>query len=93
MILGKTNTPEFGYLGTTENRLGGPCRNPWNTERTTGGSSGGAGGSAVAGLCALAQGSDGGGSHPHTVELLRRLRDKADAGARAPVRRAGPHFP
>ena len=62
VILGKTNTPEFGYLGTTENRLGGPCRNPWNTERTTGGSSGGAGASAVAGLCALAQGSDGGGS-------------------------------
>ena len=62
VILGKTNTPEFGQSGTTENRLGGPCRNPWNTERTTGGSSGGAGASAVAGLCALAQGSDGGGS-------------------------------
>ena len=62
VILGKTNTPEFGQSGTTDNRLGGPCRNPWNTERTTGGSSGGAGASTVAGLCALAQGSDGGGS-------------------------------
>lgn len=62
VILGKTNTPEFGQSGTTDNRLGGPCRNPWNTERTTGGSSGGAGASTIAGLCALAQGSDGGGS-------------------------------
>ncbi len=62
VILGKTNTPEFGYSGTTENRLGGPCRNPWDTSRTTGGSSGGAGAAAVSGLCALAQGSDGGGS-------------------------------
>ena len=62
VILGKTNTPEFGYRGTTENRLGDPCFNPWNTERTAGGSSGGAGASVVAGLCALAQGSDGGGS-------------------------------
>ena len=41
--MGKTNTPEFGLLGRTENLLGGPCRNPWNTERTAGGSSGGAG--------------------------------------------------
>ncbi|MDA1189350.1 MAG: amidase [Chloroflexi bacterium] len=62
VILGKTNTPEFGLIGRTENRLGDPCRNPWNPQRTTGGSSGGAGGSVIAGLCALAQGSDGGGS-------------------------------
>jgi aspartyl-tRNA(Asn)/glutamyl-tRNA(Gln) amidotransferase subunit A len=62
IVLGKTNTPEFGLLGRTENRLGDPCRNPWDPTRNTGGSSGGAGGSAVAGLCALAQGSDGGGS-------------------------------
>ena len=62
IILGKTNTPEFGLLGTTENRLGDHCRNPWNTGRTTGGSSGGAGAAVVAGLCSLATGSDGGGS-------------------------------
>jgi aspartyl-tRNA(Asn)/glutamyl-tRNA(Gln) amidotransferase subunit A len=62
VILGKTNTPEFGYRGTSENLLGDPCYNPWNPERTAGGSSGGAGASVVAGLCALAQGSDGGGS-------------------------------
>ena len=62
VMLGKTNTPEFGLLGANENRLGEPCRNPWNTERTAGGSSGGAGAATVAGLCALATGGDGGGS-------------------------------
>ena len=62
VILGKTNTPEFGLLGMTENRLGDHCRNPWNTERTTGGSSGGAGASIAAGLCSLATGTDAGGS-------------------------------
>ena len=62
IILGKTNTPEFGFLGTTENRLGEPCRNPWNPQRTSGGSSGGAAAAMAAGLCALATGSDGGGS-------------------------------
>ena len=62
VILGKTNTPEFGLSGTTENRLGDACRNPWNAERTSGGSSGGAGAAVVAGLCSLATGGDGGGS-------------------------------
>ena len=62
IILGKTNTPEFGHRGTTENLLGEPCRNPWNTERTPGGSSGGAAAALAAGLCAIATGSDGGGS-------------------------------
>ena len=62
VMLGKTNTPEFGLLGANENRLGDPCRNPWNTERTSGGSSGGAGAATVAGLCAMATGGDGGGS-------------------------------
>jgi aspartyl-tRNA(Asn)/glutamyl-tRNA(Gln) amidotransferase subunit A len=62
IILGKTNTPEFGLIGHTQNRLGDHCRNPWNTERTPGGSSGGAGAALAAGLCSLATGSDGGGS-------------------------------
>ena len=62
IILGKTNTPEFGHRGTTENLLGDACRNPWNTDRTPGGSSGGAAAAVAAGLCALATGSDGGGS-------------------------------
>ena len=62
IILGKTNTPEFGQSGTTENKLGEPCRNPWNTERTPGGSSGGAAAALAAGLCSLSMGTDGGGS-------------------------------
>ncbi len=41
IVLGKTNTPELGQSATTENKLGDHCRNPWNTQMTTGGSSGG----------------------------------------------------
>ena len=62
MILGKTNSPEFGLSGTTENRLGPPCRNPWNVRYTSGGSSGGAAASVAAGLGPFGVGSDGGGS-------------------------------
>ena len=62
VMLGKTNTPEFGHRGTTENLLGPPCRNPWNTDCTPGGSSGGAAAALVSGLCAISTGSDGGGS-------------------------------
>ncbi len=62
VMLGKTNTPELGHRGTTENRLGPPCRNPWNTGYTPGGSSGGAAAALVSGLCAISTGSDGGGS-------------------------------
>ena len=61
-ILGKTNTSEFGTRPVTEYGLFGPARNPWNRAHTTGGSSGGAAGAVAAGLCAFAQGSDGGGS-------------------------------
>jgi aspartyl-tRNA(Asn)/glutamyl-tRNA(Gln) amidotransferase subunit A len=62
VFLGKTNTPEFGHRGTTENLVGEPCRNPWDLSRTPGGSSGGAAAALVANLCAVATGSDGGGS-------------------------------
>ena len=62
IIIGKTNTPEFGHAGTTENRVFGPARNPWNLERTPGGSSGGAAVSVASGMTSIAQGSDGGGS-------------------------------
>lgn len=62
IVLGKTNVPEFGLVGTCENRLGEPGRNPWNTDRTPGGSSGGAAAAVAACLCAVATGSDGGGS-------------------------------
>lgn len=62
VIVGKTNTPEFGLLPTTEPRLFGPARNPWNPRRTTGGSSGGAAAAVASGMVAMAHGGDGGGS-------------------------------
>lgn len=62
IILGKTATSEFGSLPYTEPPGFPPARNPWHLDYTPGGSSGGAAASVAAGLCAIAQGSDGGGS-------------------------------
>jgi len=62
VILGKTNTPEFGTTAFTESELNGATRNPWNPELTPGGSSGGAAAALAAGLLPVAHGSDGGGS-------------------------------
>ena len=62
IVVGKTNVPEFGYHGVTDNLLFGPTRNPWDLNMTSGGSSGGAGAAVAAGMGALAVGSDGGGS-------------------------------
>jgi len=62
VVVGKTNTPEFGFTGFTKNRVYGTTRNPWNLERTPGGSSGGAGAAVAAGMVPLATGSDAGGS-------------------------------
>ena len=62
IIVGKTNTPEFGHKGVTDNPLFGTTRNPWNLALTPGGSSGGAAAAVAAGLGPLAVGTDGGGS-------------------------------
>jgi amidase len=62
IIVGKTNTPEFGHKGTTDNPLFGATKNPWNTTLTSGGSSGGSAAAVAAGLVPFAEGSDGGGS-------------------------------
>jgi Asp-tRNA(Asn)/Glu-tRNA(Gln) amidotransferase A subunit family amidase len=62
IVVGKTNAPEFGYTGFTKNLLFGVTRNPWNTERTPGGSSGGSSAAIASGMVPLATGSDGGGS-------------------------------
>ena len=62
VILGKTNTPEFGMTAFTESELNGATRNPWNLERTPGGSSGGAAAALAAGLAPIVHGTDGGGS-------------------------------
>ena len=62
VVIGKTNTPEFGITAVTESQLNGVCRNPWDTSRTPGGSSGGAAVAVAAGLAPAAHGTDGGGS-------------------------------
>ena len=62
VVIGKTNTPEFGWVGDTYNPLFGATRNPWNTERSPGGSSGGTSAAVASGMVPLGTGSDGGGS-------------------------------
>src|SRR6202790_3299504 len=61
-IFGKSASPEFGLLPTTESRLFGPTRNPWNLAHSSGGSSGGAGAAVAARIVPVAHASDGGGS-------------------------------
>jgi amidase len=62
IIVGKTNSPVMGFRGTCDNPLFGPSRNPFDTSRNTGGSSGGSAAAVAAGLLPVAEGTDGGGS-------------------------------
>jgi amidase/aspartyl-tRNA(Asn)/glutamyl-tRNA(Gln) amidotransferase subunit A len=62
IIIGKTNSPVFGFRGTCDNYLFGPSKNPFDLSKNTGGSSGGSAGAVAAGLLPLCEGTDGGGS-------------------------------
>jgi amidase len=62
VVVGKTNTPEFGLTPYTESETFGPALNPWDTERTPGGSSGGSAAAVAARIVPIASGGDGGGS-------------------------------
>jgi len=62
IVIGKTNAPEFGYTAITKNLLFGATRNPWNPERTPGGSSGGSSAAIAGSMVPLVTASDGGGS-------------------------------
>ncbi len=62
VIIGRTNSPEFGWKGVTDNLVFGATRNPWNLELTPGGSSGGGSAAVASGLGPIGMGTDGGGS-------------------------------
>lgn len=62
IVIGKTNTPEFGHQCITDNELFGPTRNPWNLKCSAGGSSGGSAAAVASGMVPIAEGTDGAGS-------------------------------
>src|ERR687895_375700 len=88
VILGKTNLPELAIMGSTEGPAFGITRNPWDSDRTPGGSSGGSAAAVAAGLCAAATGSDGAGSIRIPASScglvgLKPQRDRVSLGALA----------
>jgi amidase len=87
VVLGKTNVPEFGTIGHTDTAHYGACATPWDTTRNAGGSSGGAGAALAAGLCTVAQGSDGGGSIriPAAINGVVGLKPSRDRISNGPV--------
>ncbi|MCU1352986.1 MAG: putative amidase [Acidimicrobiales bacterium] len=90
VVVGKTNTPELAWKGDTENRLFGRTANPWSTERSAGGSSGGSAAAVASGQVPLATASDGGGSIRIPAALCGLTGMKPSLG-RVPV--GGPNPP
>ncbi|TFH32728.1 MAG: hypothetical protein E4G99_12390 [Anaerolineales bacterium] len=88
ITVGKTNTPEFGIVPFTEPELFGPTNNPWDVERTVGGSSGGSGAAVAVGMVPMASGGYGADGQrrrrrrldPHPQRLLRIVRFEAYPG-------------
>jgi Asp-tRNA(Asn)/Glu-tRNA(Gln) amidotransferase A subunit family amidase len=81
IVVGKTNTPAFGHTAFTDNAVFGATRNPWNPQRSPGGSSGGSAAALAAGLVPLATTSDGGGSVRIPAALCGLVGYKPTAGA------------
>jgi aspartyl-tRNA(Asn)/glutamyl-tRNA(Gln) amidotransferase subunit A len=90
VVVGKTNTPEHGFKADTTNRLFPPTLNPWNVERSAGGSSGGSSAAIASGMVPLCTGSDGGGSIRIPSALCGMSGIKASLGR---VPGGGPHPP
>src|SRR5690606_38217054 len=90
VVVGKTNTPELAWKGDTDNAIFGRTRNPWNLDRSAGGSSGGSSAAVAAGLVPMATGSDGGGS-PRIPAALCGLSTLKCSLGRVPV--GGVHPP
>ncbi|HJR25398.1 MAG TPA: amidase [Acidimicrobiales bacterium] len=90
IVVGKTNTPELGFKGDTTNVPFGATRNPWNLERSVGGSSGGSAAAVAAGMVPLCTGSDGGGSIRIPSSLCGLSGIKPSLGR---VPSGGPHPP
>ena len=76
IVIGKTHVPEMTMWPWTLSATFGSVRNPWGTDRTPGGSSGGSRGGTATGMCGVALGSDGGGSIRYPAALLRAVRDQ-----------------
>ncbi len=87
VFLGKTALPELAICGFTESKTSGVTRNPWDTERTPSGSSGGSGAALAAGLCAAASASDGAGSIRNPAAFCNLFGLKPQRG-RIPMRPA-----